>query len=250
MNIKLSRPLVFFDIESTGTDTQNDRIIELYIHKCFPDGSGSSSLFLLNLQIPIPIEASAIHGFTDEMVANQPRFADQAQVILDLVKDADLSGYNVMSFDVPLLYEEFVRVGINDPFLPDLAILDAFKIFIMMERRDLRSALKFYCGTHLEDAHSAKADTLASKQILLKQVEKYEFPVEPKEINKVVNGGSLLDFAGKFTRSESGEILFTFGKNEGKRVLDNPGMLQWMLEKDFSQHTKMIARKILNGEIQ
>lgn len=250
MNIKLSRPLVFFDIESTGTDTQNDRIIELYIHKCFPDGSESSSLFLLNPQIPIPIEASAIHGFTDEMVANQPRFADQAQVILDLVKDADLSGYNVMSFDVPLLYEEFVRVGINDPFLPDLAILDAFKIFIMMERRDLRSALKFYCGTHLEDAHSAKADTLASKQILLKQVEKYEFPVEPKEINKVVNGGSLLDFAGKFTRSESGEILFTFGKNEGKRVLDNPGMLQWMLEKDFSQHTKMIARKILNGEIQ
>ncbi len=248
--LKLSRPLVFFDIESTGTDPQNDRIIEIYFHKCFPDGSNSSHLLLLNPQIPIPMEASAIHGITDEMVREQPNFQQKADFILSIVRDADLSGYNVMAFDVPLLYEEFVRAGISEPFLPDLAILDAFKIFIMMERRDLRSALKFYCGESLDNAHSAKADTIASHDVLLKQIEKYKFPNEPKEINKIVNRGNLVDFGGKFTRNESGEILFAFGKNEGKRVSDNFGMLQWMLDKEFSHHTKMIARKILNGELK
>lgn len=248
--IKLERPLVFFDIESTGTDIVKDRIVELCLIKYMPDASKETKLMRFNPGRPIPAEATAVHGITDADVANEPPFTSKAQEIKDYISDCDLGGYNIQRFDVPMLVEELLRAGVSDPIASDVRFVDSFRIFAMMEKRDLTSALQFYCGKTLEKAHTAEADTIASAEVLNGQVERYGFKGDIASLSELSSDGELLDYDRKFARNDHGQIIFTFGANKGKKVLDNPGMLQWMLDKDFSEHTKYIARKIMKGELK
>lgn len=250
-HLKLNKPLVFFDIESTGIDTLRDRIVELCIITYFPDGSNDSFTQRFNPEMPISPQATQVHGIRNEDVANEPTFISMAHDIHKKLQGADLCGYNIMKFDLPMLTEELMRASIFEPFTPDTKYIDAYRIFASMERRDLAGALKFYTGTELQNAHSALADTQATAAVLNGQVAKYALDGSIDSLYKLSNQGlEVVDYDGKFSRNEQGELIFTFGTNKGKRIADNHGMLKWMLDKDFSRHTKYIAQKILNGELQ
>jgi len=250
-NLVLTRPLVFFDIESTGVDIVQDKIVELCMIKYFPDHRSETLIERYNPGRPIPKEASDIHGITDADVADKPSFVSKANEVFEFIKGADLSGYNIVKFDVPLLTEELLRAGIAEPFDADIRFIDAYRIFTAMEKRDLGSALKFYTNETLTNAHSAMADTSASASVLNAQIAKYAIHGDVETLVKLSGVDTeIIDYDGKFSRNEKGEIIFTFGTNRGKRVIDNEGMLKWMLDKDFSQHTKYIAQKLLNKEIQ
>ncbi|MBK9097544.1 MAG: 3'-5' exonuclease [bacterium] len=173
IKLNLSRPLVFFDLETTGTDVANDRIVEISLLKLFPDGQEELKTFRINPGIPIPPEATAIHGISNEDVKDKPSFLALSEILLGILSNSDLCGYNLLKFDFPLLRMEFARnkiefntVGIN--------LIDPMRIFMKNEPRDLTAALKFYCNEDLTDAHSAEADTEATKKILLAQIKKYE----------------------------------------------------------------------------
>ncbi len=259
----LHRPLVFFDLETTGISLTKDRIIELCAIKIFPnptyglvekDASHKSrTMFLQRFypEMPIPAEATAIHGITDEMLVNEPTFRERVNEVAAFFSDCDLAGYNIAKFDIPLLVEEMLRAGLGRNPFEKVKVIDSVSIYFKKEPRNLAAALKFYANEEIINAHSAEADVEATIKVLSGQLEKYpDLTPTTDSLHKFsFQESEYLDYDRKFSRNKNGEIIFTFGKNKGLPVADNLGMVKWMLDKDFSEYTKLIARKILDGEI-
>ena len=248
--LQLQRPLIFFDIESTGVSSSKDRIIELCAIKIHPDKDRTMLLQRFYPEMPIPPDATAIHGITDEMVKNEPTFREKAREVAAFFAESDLAGYNIAKFDIPMLVEEFLRAGIEQTF-EKVKVIDALSIYFKREPRNLAAALKFYANEELQNAHSAEADVEATIKVLNGQLEKYpDITPDTETLHAFTKMDTeFLDFDRRFARDRTGEIIFMFGKNKGMKVADNLGMVKWMLDKDFSEHTKYIARKILKGEI-
>jgi DNA polymerase III subunit epsilon len=247
MILKLTRPLVFFDLETTGTDISNDRIVEISLVKLFPEKREETNTFRINPGIPIPPEASAVHGIFDKDVADKPTFPELAQTLLSILSNSDFCGYNILRFDLPLLRMEFARNNIEFN-LPGVNVIDPMRIFMIKEPRDLSAALKFYCDENLEYAHSAEADTIATKKILLAQIQKYDdLPDTVEGLSSYSQEGQkrYADIAGKLVYNENDEIVFGFGKHKGQRIIDNADYAGWILGSDFPEDTKSIIRQLL-----
>lgn len=253
MKLKLSKPLCFFDLETTGTQVASDRIVEISILKVFPNGNKESLTLRVNPEMPIPAESTAIHGISDEMVANEPTFKELAPRIYEMIKDSDLAGFNSNRFDIPLLAEELLRADIDFDLKRALAV-DVQTIFHKKEKRTLEAAYKFYCGKELTDAHSAEADTLATYEVLKAQLAHYD-DLE-NDINFLAEYSKhkeFVDFAGYIVYNEDGDEVFSFGKHRGKRVLDvleeEPGYFGWLLNADFPLYTKRVLTRIRLDEL-
>ena len=254
MELKLSKPICFFDLETTGIDITKDRIVEISILKVYPNGNKESKTWKVNPTIPIPPTASAVHKITDEMVANEPTFKELAKQIYDMIKGADLAGYNSDRFDIPLLAEEMCRAGI-DFSLGKSVTIDVQTIFHKMEQRTLSAAYKFYCGKDLNDAHSASADTNATYEILKAQLDRYdELENDIKKLSDLTSRKQAVDFAGFIAYNDKGEEIFTFGKHKGKRITDvllnEPGYFGWLQNADFPLYTKKILSDIKLRRLQ
>lgn len=248
MKLKLTKPLCFFDLETTGTDVSKDRIIEIAIIKVNIDGSRESLEIRLNPGIPIPSESTLIHGITDEMVANEPIFKDKARNIYNFLKGCDLAGFNSDRFDIPLLVEELLRADLDFDF-KNTKTIDVQNIFHKMESRTLSAALKFYCDKELTDAHTAIADANATLDVLLAQLDRYS-ELEPNVdfLNHFSTRKKTADFAGFLIYNKDDEICFGFGKHKGKKVneilKEEPGYFGWILNADFPRYTKKILTEI------
>ena len=248
MKLKLTKPLCFFDLETTGTDVSKDRIIEIAIIKVNIDGSRESLEIRLNPGIPIPPESTLIHGITDEMVVNEPKFKDEARNIYNFLKGCDLAGFNSDRFDIPLLVEELLRADLDFDF-KNTKTIDVQNIFHKMESRTLSAALKFYCDKELTDAHTAIADANATLDVLLAQLDRYS-ELEPNVdfLNHFSTRKKTADFAGFLIYNKDDEICFGFGKHKGKKVneilKEEPGYFGWILNADFPRYTKKILTEI------
>ena len=247
MNIELSKPLAFFDLETTGINLATDRIVEIAIVKIMPDGSKTVKRKLINPEMPIPAGASAVHGITDEMVKDAPTFRQVANEIKQFLDNADLAGFNSNRFDVPILVEEFLRVGL-DFTIDGRKLVDVQRIFHMMEQRTLSAAYKFYCNKPLEDAHSAEADATATWEVFDAQLERYsQLGNTVESIVKVIGEDDIVDFARRFVK-EKGVEVFNFGKHKGKPVLqvlkEEPQYFDWMMRGEFSLNTKQKLQEI------
>src|SRR5699024_1529582 len=253
MKLKLSKPLCFFDLETTGIQVASDRIVEISILKVFPNGNKERLTLLVNPEMPIPPESTAIHGISDEMVANEPTFKELAPRIYEMIKDSDLAGFNSNRFDIPLLAEELLRADI-DFDLKRASAVDVQTIFHKKEKRTSEAAYKFYCDKELENAHSAEADTMATYEVLKEQLERYD-DLE-NDINFLAEYSKhkeFVDFAGYIAYNEDGEEVFSFGKHRGKRVVDilesEPGYFGWLLNADFPLYTKRVLTRIRLQEL-
>ena len=247
MNIELKRPLVFFDLETTGLDVATDRIVSIAINKLMPDSSIERKYALINPTIPIPKEASAINGLTDEMVKDKPTFKQLSVGIHEFMKDCDLVGYNNNYYDNALLQEEFFRVGIEYPNT-DVKSIDCCFIFKHFEKRDLATALKHYCSETMQNAHTSQADTDATQKIFFAQIEKYP-ELKGKTIDELsafCNPENRVDWQGKIVVDAKGDYLYNFGKERGKRVRDNIGFAEWILKNNFSATTKILIKNIMD----
>ena len=253
MILNLRNPLAFFDLETTGVNISKDRIVELAIIKVMPNGERFNKIMRINPTIPIPIESSLIHGIYDKDVADEPTFKSIAKSLAKFLEGADLSGFNIINFDVPMLVEEFLRADVNFN-IENRKLVDSQKIFHLMEKRNLSSAYKFYCNKVLENAHSAEMDTLASLEVLEAQVLKYQgmtvFNGLEKEIGKIENNmnvlheltsSNMIDLAGRMVKKDD-TIIFNFGKHRGKSVTkileDEPSYYDWIMNGDFPLDTK------------
>ncbi len=248
MELNLSKPLCFFDLETTGTNVVNDRIVEIAILKVFPNGNKESKSWLVNPEMTIPEESIAIHGITNEQVAGEPTFKELSHEIWNMIKDSDLAGFNSDRFDIPLLVEELLRVGI-DFDLKNRNAVDVQTIFHKMEQRTLSAAYRFYCNKDLEDAHSAAADTQATYEVLLSQIAKYpELENNVKMLSDFSRRKQAVDFAGFIILDKEGEEVFSFGKHKGKKVREvletEPGYFGWILNADFPRYTKKVLTQI------
>ena len=248
MELKLSKPICFFDLETTGIDITKDRIVEISILKVYPNGNKESKTWLVNPTISIPKAASDVHGITDERVAGEPTFKELGKQIHNMIKDSDLAGYNSDRFDIPLLAEEMLRAEV-DFDLGNRVSVDVQTIFHKMEQRTLSAAYKFYCGKDLIDAHTASADTNATYEILKAQLDRYDsLENNIKKLSEFTYRKQIADFAGFIGYNDKGEEIFTFGKHKGKRVEDifdeEPGYFGWILGADFPLYTKKILTAI------
>ena len=248
MSLQLTKPLCFFDLETTGINITTDRIVEISILKVYPNGNKESKTWLVNPEMPIPAEVSAIHGITDDKVANEPTFKQLATEINNMIKDADLAGFNSNRFDIPLLAEEMLRADMDFDMKSRLAI-DVQTIFHKMEQRTLSAAYKFYCDKNLENAHTAAADTLATYEVLEAQVERYEdLENNAKFLAEFSSRKRFADFAGFIAFNKEGQEVFSFGKHKGKLVTDvietEPGYFGWLLNADFPLYTKKVLTAI------
>ncbi|CAM3934774.1 3'-5' exonuclease [Flavobacterium branchiophilum] len=248
MELKLNKPLCFFDLETTGTDIGKDRIVEISIFKVYPNGNKESKTWLVNPTVMIPAQTTAVHGITNEQVANEPTFKELAPLIHNMIKDADLGGYNSDRFDIPLLAEEMLRAGLDFDMKNKVSI-DVQTIFHKMEERTLSAAYKFYCGKSLENAHSAEADTMATYEILKAQLDRYpELENDAKFLSGFTTRKKIADFAGMIAFDKDDEEIFTFGKHKGvkvEKVLDSePGYFSWIQNADFPLYTKKVLTAI------
>ena len=247
MNLKLEKPIAFFDLETTGAQVATDRIVEISILKVFPNGNKESKTWLVNPTIPIPAETTAIHGITDEKVADEPTFKQLAPQISELIHNCDLGGFNSNRFDIPLLAEEFLRVEI-DFDMENRKAVDVQNIFHRLEQRTLVAAYGFYCDKDLTDAHSAEADTLATHEVLLAQIEKYDELENNVDFLAVFSqrGGKFADMAGFIRHNEQGKEVLSFGKYRDVTLeqiwKDNPGYFSWINQADFPLYTKNVMR--------
>lgn len=247
MEIKIERPIVFFDLETTGTDITNDRIVEICILKYFPDQHEEITTYLVNPQIPIPAEVTAIHGISDNDVKDKPTFKELAKNVIDIMTGCDIAGYNIIKFDVPFIRMEFQRTGFKFDF-DNVNVLDPYVIFIKREQRNLSAALKFYCNEEMVNAHSAEADTIATKKILFGQLKYYsDLPETIAGLSEYVNDGTrkTADIAGRLIYDKYNEVVFNFGAHKGERVADNIDYAKWMLAKDFPEDTKDVLRGLI-----
>lgn len=251
MNLKLNRPICFFDLETTGVNVSEDRIVEISILKLFPNGNKESKTWLVNPGVPIPPETTAVHGIDDEKVKDEPTFADLSSEIHSMIKDCDLAGFNSNKFDVPLLAEEFLRVGV-DFDIDNSKLVDVQNIFHKMEQRTLVAAYKFYCDKDLTDAHSAAADTMATYEVLEAQIEKYQGDLQGDVdfLSDFSARGRNVDFAGFIRYNEENQEIFSFGKHKGKTVREvleiEPGYYGWILGAQFPLYTKKTLEKIFH----
>lgn len=248
MNLNLTKPIVFFDLETTGVNIATDRIVEISILKVFPNGNKESKTWLVNPEIEIPAEASAIHGITNEKVVMEPTFKELAATVNDMIYDCDLAGFNSNRFDIPLLAEELMRAGI-DFDMKNRKAIDVQVIFHKKEQRTLSAGYQFYCGKELADAHSAEADTNATYEILLAQIEKYDDIENSVEaLSDFSSQRDRADFAGFILYNEQGKEIFSFGKYKGRTVeevlIENPGYHAWMQNADFPLYTKKVLKEI------
>ena len=248
MELVLERPLVFFDIESTGTNPYRDRIVEIAVIKVMPDGSREDVVRRINPCMPIPAGASAVHGIYDADVADCPTFKEVAKSIANELEGCDLAGFNSNRFDIPLLAEEFLRADV-DIDLGRRKFVDVQVIFHKMEQRTLSAAYKFYCDKDLTDAHTAAADTHATYEVLQAQLDRYpELKNDIAYLSDYSSFNKNADFAGRIVYDDKGVELFNFGKYKGMPVVEvlrrDPGYYSWVLNSDFSLNTKSVLTKI------
>lgn len=249
MKLKLTRPLVFIDLETTGINPGTDRIVEIAMVKLSADGGQVVKRKLLNPEMPIPPGATEVHGITDDMVKDAPTFKQAGNEIKQFLENCDLAGYNSNKFDIPVLVEEFLRAGLSVK-MEGRRLLDVQKIFHMMEPRTLSAAYKFYCSKVLADAHSAEADAQATREVLESQIDRYpQMGDTIDSILKVVGEEEIVDFARRMI-VQDGKIVFNFGKHKGKVVEEvlrvERSYYDWMMQGDFPQHTKQKLTEILN----
>ena len=248
MELSLTRPLCFFDLETTGVNVAKDRVVEISILKVFPNGNKESKTWLVNPEMPIPPQTTAVHGITDEKVANEPTFKQLSKDIYNMIKGSDLAGFNSDRFDIPLLAEEMLRAEIDVDFKKYLTV-DVQTIFHKMEKRNLSAAYKFYCGKDLDNAHSAEADTNATYQVLKSQIEKYdELENDVSKLSAFSTRRKSVDFAGFVIVDADGDAAFNFGKHKGKKVVEvlerESGYFSWLLNADFPRYTKNVLTAI------
>lgn len=254
MKLNLRNPICFFDLESTGTNITHDRIIEIAIIKVMPNGEIHRKSNLLNPGIPIPPESSVFHGIYDEDVKDKPTFKEVAKEYARFMEGADLSGFSILKMDVPMLVEEFLRAGVDFDYSRK-KIIDAQKIFHLMEKRTLKAAYRFYMNKELEESHTAEADAEASMEVLVAQVEKYDgqevTDTSGKKVGEIRNdmevlskliSADMVDLAGRMIKNEKREEIFNFGKHKSKKVTavfkEEPAYYDWMMNGDFPQDTK------------
>lgn len=249
MELHLTNPILFFDIESTGLNVACDRIVEICALKVHPNGDQELKTRRINPTIPIPAEAQAIHHISDDDVKDCPTFAQIAKSLAQWMKGCDIAGYNSIKFDIPLLAEEFLRAGVDFDFRKR-KLIDVQNIFHKLEQRTLSAAYKFYCQKNLENAHSAEADTVATYEILKAQLDRY--PEELKNdmafLADFSTRSKLADYAGRMVYNDKDEVVFNFGKHRGKKVTDvlrnEPSYYAWIMEGDFTRDTKKVLTEI------
>ncbi|HPE86142.1 MAG: 3'-5' exonuclease [Bacteroidales bacterium] len=261
MKLNLKRPIVFFDLETTGLNIVNDRIVEIAMLKITPDGEEILKTHLINPGIPIPPFVTTIHGISDDDVKNKPLFKQIAGSMNDFLKNCDLAGFNALRFDIPLLAEEFLRAGV-DFTIKDRNIVDVQNIFHKMEQRTLEAAYRFYCNKILEGAHSAEADTKATYEVLKAQLDRYEnisyTDRNGKNYLPVINDMNALsdfsaqnknaDLAGMLIYDERNDVVFNFGKYKGKSVIEQfktePQYYDWIMKSNFPLYTKKVLQEL------
>jgi DNA polymerase-3 subunit epsilon len=254
MKLNLKIPLCFFDLETTGINVTQDRIIEIAVIKVMTNGEVIRKSNLVNPTVPISSESTAIHGITNEAVTGKPTFKEVAKDYVKFFEGADLAGFNILKFDVPMLVEEFLRAGVEFDYSRK-KLIDAQKIFHMMEKRTLSAAFRFYCGKDMSNAHSAEADTQATMDVLFAQIERYEnqevtdglgnrigiIKNDMEELHKL-SATEMVDLAGRMVKNDKGEPVFNFGKHKNKPVLtvfkEEPSYYDWMMNGDFPLDTK------------
>ncbi len=246
--LQLKRPICFFDIESTGTDAARDRIVEIAIIKIMPDGTRQTKTKRINPEMPIPPQTTAVHGISDEDVKDAPTFKQAANELKQFIEHCDLGGYNCNRFDIPLLAEEFLRAGIQIDFT-HCKMIDVQQIFYKMEKRTLSAAYQFYCNKTLEHAHSAEADTEATYEVLLAQLERYpELSTDVDTLHEFTSGDEIVDYARRMVKID-GVVVFNFGKHKGRSVeqvfKEEPQYYDWMMKSDFALHTKQKISEII-----
>ncbi|MCM1310099.1 MAG: 3'-5' exonuclease [Bacteroides sp.] len=249
MELHLTKPIIFFDLETTGVNFQEDRIVEISYIKVFPNGSEESKTIRVNPGRPIPAEATAIHHITNEDVANERQFKDIARELARTFQGCDIGGFNSNKFDLPLLQEEFIRAGVDDFDPGRCRLIDVQTIFHKMEQRTLIAAYKFYCGKDLTEAHSANADTRATYEVLKAQLERY--PELQNDMDFLANFSTQkrgVDLAGRIVYDDKGREVFNFGKHKGKTVEEvfstDPNYCSWMQQSDFSADTKRVVLRL------
>jgi DNA polymerase-3 subunit epsilon len=242
--LNLKNPLVFFDLETTGTNIVSDRIVEISYLKVFPNGDEDSKTRRINPEMPIPPQSSAIHGIYDEDVKNAPPFKSIAKSLAEQIEGCDLAGYNSNRFDIPLLAEEFLRSGV-DLDLMKRKFVDVQTIFHKKEQRTLSAAYKFYCDKDLENAHSAEADTKATYEILQSQLDRYpDIQNNIEFLSEYSSYNNNVDFAGRVIYNEKKQEVINFGKYKGRLLeeilREDPGYYGWVIGGDFTLHTKKV----------
>ena len=248
MKLNLKRPIVFFDLETTGVDTAKDRIVEVSMVKVMPDGDEIVRTRLINPQMHIPEEATAVHGITDDDVKDQPTFAQIAKSLAQFIEGCDFGGFNSNRFDLPILVEEFLRAGVDVDFR-NRKFVDVQNIFHKMEQRTLVAAYKFYCDKDLTNAHSAEADTRATYEVLKAQLDRYpELENDIAALAAFSTRGEFVDYAGRIVFNDKGEEVFNFGKYKGYKVSEvfqrEPSYYDWMMNGDFPLYTKKVITEI------
>lgn len=248
MNLNLSRPLIFFDLETTGTNVTRDRIVEFSYIKVYPDGREEKKSRRINPEMPIPASSTAVHHITDEDVKDEPTFRQIAKSLNEIFEGCDIAGFNSNKFDVPLLMEEFGRCGINFD-INGRHFIDVQNIFHKMEQRTLVAAYRFYCGKELEGAHSALADTQATLEVLKEQISKYpELENNVESLAKFSSSGRNVDLAGRIVLDEQDRPIFNFGKHKGKTVKEvlrkEPSFFDWIMQGDFPKNTKDVLYQL------
>lgn len=247
MKLKLEKPIVFLDIESTGTDRETDKIIELSLLKQNPDGSRQINTFRCNPGMPIPAGSTAVHGISDEDVKELPKFDHFAKLVIDFIEGCDLAGFNSNHFDIPLLYNELLRAGIELKY-QSMRLIDVGNIYKIKESRTLTAAVKYYLKEEHSGAHGAEADVVATANVLFAQLEMYEdLPQTIDELALFSNfGNKMLDLSGKFSTNKDGVVVLNFGKYKGEPAKDHIDFLQWMVYKaNFNQDTREVAMEIM-----
>ena len=256
MNLQLTKSLCVFDLETTGLQINTDRIVQIAIIKLNPSGERTELNQLINPEMTIPQEVIDIHGVSNELIQGKPTFSQFAPELIEFIGDADLAGYNSNKFDIPVLAEEFLRVGINFDF-SFRKFIDIQNIFHKMEQRTLAAAYKFYCGEEMKNAHDALYDTQATLDVFLAQLERYKETPELKSKTDVTSlaefsrAGTfeLIDLAGRLAKNEKGEAVYNFGKHKGKTIKEvskiEPGYFGWMTsdQTDFPRYTKECLRR-------
>ncbi|MBQ7711468.1 MAG: 3'-5' exonuclease [Bacteroidales bacterium] len=267
MLLNLTKPIVFFDLETTGVLVGSDRIVEICLHKVMPDQSSETLTLRVRpvndagQTMHIPADATAVHGISDADVADKPSFREQAPRLMDFIGDADLAGYNSNKFDIPMLVEEFTRAGIEFD-VSQRHLVDVQNIFHKMEQRTLKAAYRFYCGKNLDNAHSADADTLATYEVLMAQLDRYadteyteaDGTVTKPVVNDIValsrfsTNGNWADLTGHIGYDKQHREVFNFGKYKGRTLREifkiEPSYYDWMMKSDFPHSTKQVVRRI------
>ena len=248
MQLNLKKPICFFDLETTGISITSDRIVEISILKVFPDEKEEKKTWLVNPEMPIPPQATAVHGITNEKVGDAPTFKMLAKEIYSWIKDADLGGFNSNRFDIPILAEEMLRAEV-DFDMKNTQSVDVQTIFHKMEQRTLTAAYRFYCDKDLDNAHSASADTKATFEVLKAQIQRYDdLENDVDMLSQFTTRHNSVDFAGYIRTNKENEPIFGFGKHKGKTVFEvlekEPGYFGWLLEADFPLYTKKVLTAI------